>query len=64
MSRNDDVLPARASTAARWTSLWTPNTRILEITEDGISARDVIPGKITPEEMEGVAIKQLKKRRC
>jgi predicted RND superfamily exporter protein len=42
------------------TSLWTPNTRILEITEDGISARDVIPGKITPEEMEGVAIKQLK----
>ncbi len=42
------------------TSLWTPNTRILEITEDGISARDVIPGKITPEEMEGLAIKQLK----
>ncbi|MEQ1863118.1 MAG: MMPL family transporter [Micropepsaceae bacterium] len=42
------------------TSLWTPNTRILEITEDGISARDVIPGKITPDEMEGVAIKQLK----
>src|SRR5690349_957582 len=24
------------------TSLWTPNTRILEITEDGIEARDVI----------------------
>jgi uncharacterized protein len=42
------------------TSLWTPNTRILEINEDGISARDVIPGKITPEEMEGTAIKQLK----
>ncbi|MBP6011297.1 MAG: MMPL family transporter [Alphaproteobacteria bacterium] len=42
------------------TSLWTPNTRILEITEDGISARDVIPGKITADEMEGNAIKQLK----
>jgi hypothetical protein len=42
------------------TSLWTPNTRILEINEDGISARDVIPGRITPEEMEGVAIKQLR----
>jgi len=42
------------------TSLWTPNTRILEITEDGISARDVIPGTITPEKMEGKAIKQLK----
>jgi hypothetical protein len=42
------------------TSLWTPNTRILEISEEGISARDVIPGRITPDEMEGVAIKQLK----
>lgn len=42
------------------TSLWTPNTRILEINEEGISARDVIPGRITPDEMEGVAIKQLK----
>lgn len=42
------------------TSLWTPNTRILEITEDGITARDVIPGKITPEEMVGPAIDQLK----
>ena len=42
------------------TSLWTPNARILEITEDGINARDVIPGTITPEEMEGAAIKQLR----
>ena len=42
------------------TSLWTPNTRILEITEDGINARDVIPGTITPEEMQGAAIKQLR----
>ncbi len=42
------------------TSLWTPNTRILEITEDGINARDVIPGTITPDEMEGKAIKQLR----
>ena len=42
------------------TSLWTPNTRILEITEDGITARDVIPGKVTPEEMVGPAIDQLK----
>ncbi|MBI1212435.1 MAG: MMPL family transporter [Alphaproteobacteria bacterium] len=42
------------------TSLWTPNTRILEITEDGIEARDVIPGKITPEKMVGPAIAQLK----
>ncbi len=42
------------------TSLWTPNTRLLEITEDGITARDVIPGKITPETMKGAAIDQLR----
>lgn len=42
------------------TSLWTPNTRILEITEDGITARDVIPGRVTPETMVGPAIDQLR----
>ncbi len=34
------------------TSLWTPNTRYLEITEEGISADDVIPGTITVESMD------------
>jgi hypothetical protein len=33
------------------TSLWTPNTRYIEITEDGISADDVISGKVTAESM-------------
>ena len=42
------------------TSLWTPNTRILEITEDGINARDIIPGTLTPDEMDAKAIKQLR----
>jgi uncharacterized protein len=42
------------------TSLWTPNTRILEITEDGITARDVIPGRVTPESMVGENIEQLR----
>ncbi|MBI1238111.1 MAG: MMPL family transporter [Alphaproteobacteria bacterium] len=42
------------------TSLWTPNTRILEITEDGITARDVVPGRITPATMMGEAIDQLR----
>ncbi len=34
-------------------SLWTPNTRYLEITEDGLRAGDVIPSsfKATPESM-------------
>jgi predicted RND superfamily exporter protein len=32
-------------------SLWTPNTRVLQITEEGFQARDVIGGDITPEEL-------------
>mgnify|MGYP000651413659 FL=1 len=34
------------------TSLWTPNTRYLEITEEGISADDVIPGTVTADSMD------------
>lgn len=33
------------------TSLWTPNTRYIEITEDGISADDVISGRVTADSM-------------
>ncbi len=33
------------------TSLWTPNTRYFEITEEGFRADDVIPGTVTPETM-------------
>ena len=33
------------------TSLWTPNTRYIEITEEGISADDVISGKVTADSM-------------
>ena len=38
------------------TSLWTPNTRYLEITEEGISADDVIGGKITVKTMDAAAL--------
>jgi hypothetical protein len=31
------------------TSLWTPTTRVLEITEEGFRAEDVIGGDITPD---------------
>lgn len=41
------------------TSLWTPNTRYIEITEDGISADDVIPGTVTAEEMSGPELKTI-----
>ncbi len=41
------------------TSLWTPNTRYLEITEEGISADDVIPGTITVETLSDEALKKV-----
>ncbi|CAA7612327.1 RND family transporter [Magnetospirillum sp. SS-4] len=32
-------------------SLWTPNTRSLEITEEGLQAEDVIGGDVTPDRL-------------
>ena len=34
------------------TSLWTPTTRVLEITEEGFQAEDVIGGNITPDALD------------
>ncbi len=41
------------------TSLWTPNTRYLEITEEGISADDVIPGTVTLQSLDEAALKRI-----
>lgn len=41
------------------TSLWTPNTRYLEITEEGINADDVIPGTITLNSMDENALEKI-----
>lgn len=41
------------------TSLWTPNTRYREITEDGISADDVISGKVTANTMTPEALQKI-----
>tara|TARA_R110002110_G_scaffold9547_2_gene46915 strand:- start:464 stop:2818 length:2355 start_codon:yes stop_codon:yes gene_type:complete len=41
------------------TSLWTPNTRYREITEDGISAEDVISGKVTADTMTPQALTKI-----
>ncbi|MEN6541297.1 MMPL family transporter [Parvibaculum sp.] len=41
------------------TSLWTPNTRYREITEDGISAEDVISGKVTADTMTPKALTKI-----
>jgi predicted RND superfamily exporter protein len=32
-------------------SLWTPTTRVLEITEEGFKAEDVIGGNVTPDQL-------------
>jgi uncharacterized protein len=32
-------------------SLWTPNTRVVEITDDGLKAEDVIGGDVTPDRL-------------
>ncbi len=37
-------------------SLWTPTTRVLQITEEGFQARDVIGGDITPEKLDDTNI--------
>ncbi len=41
-------------------SLWTPNTRVLLITEEGFQARDVIGGDITPEKLSLDHIAQIR----
>ncbi len=41
------------------TSLWTPNTRYLEITEEGINADDVIPGTVTVNNMTPEALERI-----
>ena len=40
-------------------SLWTPNTRYVEITEDGISADDVIGGTVTADSMSQEDLKRI-----
>ena len=42
------------------TSLWTPNSRYFEITEDGFVADDVIPGTITIDNIDSQCVSRLK----
>ena len=41
-------------------SLWTPNTRVLQITEEGFKARDVIGGDVTAERLTSQQIAQIR----
>jgi predicted RND superfamily exporter protein/photosystem II stability/assembly factor-like uncharacterized protein len=38
------------------TSLWTPNTRYFEITEEGMVADDVVPSDVLPDALDGASI--------
>ena len=42
------------------TSLWTPNTRVMQVTEEGYEARDVIGGDITPEKLDAATVARIR----
>lgn len=42
------------------TSLWTPNTRVMQVTEEGYEARDVIGGDVTPEQLDAAAVARIR----
>ncbi len=43
-------------------SLWTPNTRVYELTEEGFQAEDVIGGNVTPEALDDDKISVIRDR--
>ena len=43
-------------------SLWTPNTRVYELTEEGFQAEDVIGGTVTPEALDAAKIDVIRDR--
>lgn len=43
-------------------SLWTPNTRVYELTEEGFEAEDVIDGNVTPDGLDAAQIDRIKER--
>ncbi len=43
-------------------SLWTPNTRVYELTEEGFEAEDVIGGNITPDALDEANIARIQDR--
>ena len=43
-------------------SLWTPNTRVYELTEEGFQAEDVIGGNVTPDALDDAKIATIRDR--
>lgn len=47
---------------ARLISLWTPNTQILEIHEEGFDLVDVVPGNVTADTMTQADVDEIRRR--
>ena len=43
-------------------SLWTPNVRVLRVTEEGFESTEVIPGNLTPSKLSKEEIDKIKER--
>ena len=41
-------------------SLWTPNTRVMQVTEEGYEARDVIGGDVTPDKLDAARVAKIR----
>ena len=55
-SLTDDIFFLPGVDRRTVTSLWTPNTRYFEITEDGMVADDVVPSHVLPDSLDESAI--------
>ncbi len=42
------------------TSLWTPNSRVMQVTEEGYEARDVIGGDVTPDKLDAEMLARIR----
>ncbi len=43
-------------------SLWTPNVKVMRVTEEGFESTEVIPGNLTPEKLTEDEINKIKER--
>ena len=43
-------------------SLWTPNIRVMRVTEEGFESSEVIPGTVIPENLTPEIIENIKER--
>ena len=43
-------------------SLWTPNVKVMRVTEEGFESTEVIPGNLTPEKLNETEINKIKEK--